>query len=327
MRNLSIVGVTTIVSIIVPIFGLIAIGYLAARLRYFSSSTVDGLSAFVLGIATPTLLFRTVATAQFGAGNALSLWLAYFAGVIVVAAIAVVLARRMGGADRRTSVIAGVSASYANLVLVGIPTIERVYGREGLDVLSLLLAVHLPLMITVSTLLVERAAMRDALDGAAGHGAFSNRAALRRSWDSLSRNALVIGILAGIAWRSFGLPVSGIFGEIVGSVAGTAGPLALIVLGLSLPRYKLGRTLGLPAILTVLALLVQPGVVFLVGAPFLPPVWLGVAVLAAAGPSGVNAYVLAAHFKCGEQLAATVTVTTTVASAATLGFWIWLFAA
>ncbi|MFD2236696.1 AEC family transporter [Aureimonas populi] len=314
------------ISIILPIFGLIAIGFGISRFGLLPRSGEDGLAAFVFGIAMPVLLFRTVATGGAAEASPVLLWVSYFSGVIVVYLAGMVLARRLGGTDRREGVIAGVAASFSNLVLVGIPVTERAFGREGLDILALLLAIHLPLMVTGSTLLVERAAMRDAKDGLAAGGRFSYKAALGRIWRSLSRNPLIIGIVAGIGWRLSGLPMTGPVGDVVGSIAATAGPLALIALGLSLTKYEIGRDLRLPALLVPLSLILQPAVVLLVGSAFLPPLWLAIAVLGAAAPAGVNVYLLAVYFKSGEKLAASAIVGTTIASALTLSGWLAYFA-
>ncbi|WP_185983750.1 AEC family transporter [Aureimonas mangrovi] len=314
----------TILLIIAPIFGLIALGYAAAKSGYLPASSADGLAQFVFGIAMPALLLRTVATADFGGVQPAPLWLAYFAGVIVTYGLAMILTRRLGRVDRRSSVVAGVATSFSNLVFITIPVVDRIYGTAGLGVLALLLTIHLPIMVTASTLLIERAALQDTRDGlVTGGAAFDMHAALRRIWRSLSRNALIIGILCGSIFQVLGLPVAGPFGEIVNTVASTAGPLALIALGLSLPRYKIGSDLKLPLVLASLTLVLQPAIVWLAGQALgLSPLWLQVAVLGAAAPPGVNAYLLAVHFKSGEHLAATLTVVATVISAVTLSLWI-----
>ena len=49
---------------ILPVFGILVIGYLAARLGFMEDSAVDGLSKFVFNFAVPLLLFRKVAQAS-----------------------------------------------------------------------------------------------------------------------------------------------------------------------------------------------------------------------------------------------------------------------
>ncbi|WP_279481838.1 AEC family transporter [Aureimonas sp. SK2] len=312
---------TLVLSVVAPIFLLIALGTISARSGYLPGSTGDALSGFVFKVAVPALMFRTVATADFGEANPALLWIAYFAGVAPVYALGMWIGRRLGRTDRRGAVIAGVSASFSNLIFVGVPMTERAFGREGLDALALLLAIHLPTMMLVSTLLLERAALSDARE-AGQEASFSAARVVRQVARNLLRNALVLGLAGGALWRWTGLPLDGPHGEVVRLVAGTAGPTALFALGMSMVRYPVSGNLATPLALTSLALLLQPLIVYLVGSALLPPLWLSVAVAAAACPVGVNAFLFATHFRTGERLAAGVIVLSTLLAALTLTGWL-----
>lgn len=313
-----------VLSIVAPIFILIALGALVAKLELLKAQTGEALTQFVFLVAVPALMFRTIATADFGEAHPLLLWTSYFAGVVPTFALGMLIARRFAGADRRGAVIAGVSASFSNLIFVGIPVAERAFGREGLDALALIISIHLPVMMTASTLLLERAAVADARSGATEGPvpAPSVRRTLAQIGRNLSRNALVYGLVGGALWRLTGWPLSGPPAEVLKLLGGTAGPIALFAVGFSLPRYPIRGALRAPALITALALFVQPLVVLLVGSFLLPPLWLAVAVVAAASPTGVNAYLFATYFRTGEGLSASVIVVSTVVAAVTLTGWI-----
>lgn len=309
-------------TVVAPIFALIALGTASVRLKLLPQLSAEALTGFVFTVAVPALMFRTVATADFGDTSPVLLWISYFAGVVPAFALGMLAARRLAGADRRGAVIGGVAGSFANLIFVGIPVVQSALGPEGLNVLALILAVHLPTMMTASTLLLEHAAFADARDGRGEAREPSLRRTLKQVGRNLARNPLVIGILAGLLWRLTGLPVSGPFGEVVRLLAGTAGPLALFALGMSLTRYRLGGTWGATALVTATTLVVQPLVALGIGSLLLPPFWTAVAVLGAASPVGVNAYLFATYFRTGEGLSASVIVVSTVASALTLPLWL-----
>jgi hypothetical protein len=48
---------------VAPVFGLIVLGFLAARTRLLSEAARAGLTEFVFTIAVPMLIFRTIVTA------------------------------------------------------------------------------------------------------------------------------------------------------------------------------------------------------------------------------------------------------------------------
>ena len=51
----------TIFSFLLPFFGLIALGYLAGRLRWTNESGVAGLNSFVIRFAMPCLIIKVIA--------------------------------------------------------------------------------------------------------------------------------------------------------------------------------------------------------------------------------------------------------------------------
>ena len=51
-------------AIVLPVFGLIGLGYAARRLGLVSDATGEGLSDFVFTLSVPCLIFRTLARAE-----------------------------------------------------------------------------------------------------------------------------------------------------------------------------------------------------------------------------------------------------------------------
>ena len=111
--------------------------------------------------------------------------------------------------------------------------------------------------------------------------------------------------------------------EVTQLLGNTAGPLALFALGMSLTRYGMRGDIVPSAILSFLSLVAQPAIVYVVATRLaLPPLWLKAAVLTAAAPAGINAYLFAIHFRSGEKLAATTILISTIASVITLSVWL-----
>jgi predicted permease len=143
----------------IPVFALIAVGYGAAHFRLLDKRAAEGLSDFVLIIATPALVMRAMIGATLPDTQPWAYWGAYFIGVALVWAAAMLLAVHAHKTDYRESVVAGFSAGQSNTVLVGIPVILQAFGEAG--AVPLLLDAQPDWASQLSDRLVERIAERN----------------------------------------------------------------------------------------------------------------------------------------------------------------------
>jgi malonate transporter len=309
-----------IVEIVLPVFGLIALGYAVAASGILGRETGEALSDFVFVVAVPVLVFRTLALAVFGGESPWGLWIGYFSIFAIMWVLGTLVIRRVFGRDARSGVVAGISTAYGNTVLVGIPLAIAAYGNDGAVVMALIIALHLPVMMSTSAILIIRAERRDGT-GEAGPG---TRAIVRGLALNLVRNPLVIALALGVLWHVTGAPLAGLPRIMVDRVADVASTLALFGMGMSLRNYGIRGNIRAGLVLAVLKLFLMPALV-LVTARYLiplPPVWMKVAVIAAACPTGVNAYVVAGRFRTGEALASNaITIST---AGAVLSMMLWL---
>jgi len=309
-----------VVQIVLPVFGLVALGYGAAASGLLRRETGEALSDFVFVVAIPVLVFRTLAVADFAGATPWGLWLDYFAVFGVMWVLGAVVIRRLFGRDARAGVVAGISTAYGNTVLVGIPLAIAAYGDTGAMVMALIIALHLPVMMTASAILIVGAERRDGV----AHAEPGVRALLRGLGVNLVRNPLMIALALGALWHLTGVPLAGLPRVMVDRIADVASTLALFAMGMSLRNYGIRGNVRAGLVLAVLKLLLMPALVFLATRYLvpLPPVWAKVAVVAAASPTGVNAYVVAARFRTGEALASNaITIST---AGAVLSMMVWL---
>ena len=295
---------------VLPIFLVIALGWSAARLRLIGERTGEGLSDYVFVIAIPVLLFRSLVSAKLPEIQPWAFWASYFGALALVWSIASLAATRLFGRTAEEGVVAGIATGYANTVLIGIPLILRVFGDEGAIPLFLLIAVHTPVTIAVATLLVE----------SAGEASGKIATILRK----LATNPIILGILAGVAFRATGLALPDSATATLKFIGDSAAPCALFAMGTALRRYGFGGEPRLLALIVGLKLLIHPLAVWLLATQVfdLPPLWTAVATALAACPAGVNAYLFAERHKIGLSLASGVIAVTTVMSVATISFWI-----
>lgn len=297
------------------VFGLVALGYLAGLTGYLRIETGDALSEFAVGVALPLLLFRTMAGADFQGSAPWALWATYFSASAIAWTAGHLATTRLFGRDSQTGIVGGVATAYSNLVLLGIPFTQSVYGQEGFEVLSLLIALQLPLAIPASIVLFN--VMRPG-----GRPAIAPLAFLRDFSRRMLSNPLIVGMLAGLLWRATGLALPTFAARLVEALANVAGPVALFAMGLSLRKFGLSGNIRPAVLLSALKLFLMPAVALAAALLLdLPPLTAKVAVMAAALPSGVNSYLIATQFGVGQALASNQITIATASAVATTAIW------
>lgn len=293
--------------IVLPVFGLIMIGYGSRRFGIVGNRTGDGLSDYVFTLAVPCLLFRTLSKADIPVVQPWGYWIAYFTGVLLCWTLAMLLAKRVFQRSHTSAVTCGFAAAQSNTVLVGIPIILKAFGEAGAVPLALLLAIHLPVTMTAATVLAE-----------------GRQASLRQIVMKLAKHPIIIGIVLGSAFRPFAGITPAPVWTIINLLAETAVPCALVCLGIALYRYGLESGLKLPLILSALKLGLHPLIVFVLATIVftMPPAWSGVAVMFAACPCGINAYLFAERYKDGMAEASTAIALSTLLSVITMVIWL-----
>ncbi len=295
--------------IVLPVFILVAIGYGATWSAIIPAKSTKGLSDFVFVLAIPCLLFRTLVRASFPDVQPWGYWLSYFGALGIVWALAMLVAAKVFQRQGAALAVAGFASAQSNTVLVGIPMILKAYGDAGAVPLALLIAVHLPVTVTLATLLAE-----------------GRNASPLKIVKSLLSHPIIIGILLGSAARPFAGMIPDVAWTVVDGLAGAAIPCALVALGMTLRRYGLEAGLGLPAFLSVMKLMVHPALVLMLATYVfsMPPAWAGVAVLFAACPCGINAYLFAERYNTGVADASTAIALSTFAAIGTMALWLWI---
>lgn len=295
------------VSIILQVFGLIAVGYLARRSGLVTERAGDGISEFVVALAVPCLILRTLGRAEIPDVQPWGYWISYFLGVAFTWTLIQTVARRFFGLGPTAAVVAGFSAAQANTVLVGIPIILKVYGQEGAVPLFLLIAIHLPLMIATATVLVE-----------------GRRASPLKILRRLVGHPIIVAILAGGVLRLVPAAVPGPVWSMIDLIASAAVPCSLITMGIALRHYGLEAGWRLPAVITTAKLVIHPLAVLILATQVfdLPAAWAGVAVLFAACPTGINAYLFAEQHREGVALASSAVTMSTAVSLVTVFVWL-----
>lgn len=299
-----------ILTIIAPVFLLIILGYGLGRTRLFPEGSSAILIAFVWYIAIPALLFGSLAPRELPHASELVLVGAYYGSLAVLYGLAMLVARFVFRLTLAEQGIFALSACFANGGFVGIPIIEGAYGAEGVRMFLVLLSFHSLTLLPTTTIVMEHAKGR----GEAGSHI------LVRTFMSIRHNPIILALVTGLTWSALSLPFPEWLERLVGLPAASASPVGLFAAGLALSRVQISGDLKQAAVAMVLKLLLLPVVVFAVAHFWLalPDMWVGVATLMAALPSGMIAYTFAMQHGIGSRRAATTVLISTGGSAVTL---------
>jgi len=221
-----------ILAITTPIFLLIGIGYLAVMLRLFSKDQVRGLGGFVINFALPALIFRALVQRPLDEVFNPVYLIAYGSGSAALFLGAWLLAHHRGKPVSESSILAlGMSAS--NSGFIGYPIAVMVVGSSAVIALALNMMVENLLMIPAALAIAEAGRQRGV----------SFLATLRKTLARLTRNPILLGILAGILTALSGITVPAPLFKAIDMLASASAPTALFVIGGTLYGLRVGGML------------------------------------------------------------------------------------
>lgn len=302
-----------LLAVILPIFLVIGFGYLAVWQGWFSDSAVDGLMKFTQNFALPALLFRAISTLDLAQNFDVRLLLSYYVGAVAAYLAAMLGAHYLFGRRWEDSVAIGFCALFSNTLLLGLPITERAYGPGALAANYAIIAINAPFCYGLGITTMEFVR----------HRGGSPYRMLGRVLRAMFRNALVIGILLGLAVNLSGLHPPKVFSDAVDMVVRAALPAALFGLGGILRRYRPEGDMRVIAWVCALALLFHPAITWSLGqALHLTQAQFRSAVVTAAMAPGVNAYIFANMYGVARRVAASTVLFST--AGAILTAWMWL---
>jgi malonate transporter and related proteins len=271
---------------VLPVFGLIVLGIVFARLKLVDTATARGLTQFVFMLAIPALLFRRVALMTPQEATPIGLWIAFFGGLAITWILTTLISQKFDSLSASGGAAAAMAAGFGNVALLGTPLALAHYGEDAAVPLALILSVHAPILWFAATLQRELARHTTTI---------SYKRLGRELFWSLAGNAIVITLAAAAIWRLTGLGLHPVADRMLSMLSDASIPTALFALGLSLATYSLrGQWSGM-AVLIAMKMILMPVLVFLALYYLIsvPPLWAKIALLLAAMPTGANAFLFA----------------------------------
>jgi len=301
----------------VPVFGIGLLGYLATRLGWFSAQAGEGLARFVFDFAIPALLLRTFANADLPDDMPLDLIGSYYLPVAAFYLLGMLVAKYFYARPFDGQVITGFSFSFGNAVLLGLPLVLLTLGDTDSLPYFILLSLHPLSLLTVTTVLLEGNRHRDA----------SPVNLIGKVFLGLLKNPILLGIVGGITLNRLGLPLTGALNTTAGYLQNSVAACSLFALGASMTKYRIAGQLKQSASVILGKNIAFPVCVYFACTQVfvLSAQWTFIAVLMAAQPTGVNAYIFAERYGTAQALATTTVFLSTTVSLLTIPVLLYLY--
>lgn len=290
-----------------PLFILIALGWMLVRWRKWPDSITEALNRVVFKIALPAMLFRLMSDFAQSPPVDARLLIAFFGSCLIVFVLGRVIANRLFKLDGISGSVFALGGIFSNNVMLGLPIATVMLGEKAIPSVALVLVFNGLILWTLATVSVEWVK----------HGAL-NLKGFGKTAVSVLKNPLIIAILSGTLFSLTGIPLPQMIDKPVSMLGTIAVPLALVALGMSLAAYKVKDGLKESYAICLLKLIVQPlviwGLAVLLG---LPPLESKVVVLLGSMSVGINVYLMSQQFNALNGPAATSMLLSTVFSAVT----------
>lgn len=285
-----------------PFFMLIAVGYAAGRLKFFTPEATAYLTKFVFYFALSAMLFRFSANLSLDEILDWPFVFAYFSASLAVYIFATIIAMRRGLGVAEAAVEAQC-AIIGNVGFLGIPMLALLLGDRAVGPIMMVLAVDLIFFGSLIVILITGS--RD--------GRMSPKILVTVTL-GLIKNPMIVSIVSGLAVSAYGISIPVPVNEFLTLLGGAATPGALFAIGASLAS-KSAERMAVAGWLSLCKLVLHPAAVA-VAALYLfevDPYAAGVMIAAAALPVAGNVYIIAQHYGVAPaRVSASILVSTAI---------------
>ncbi len=303
---------------VIPVFLVVAVGAVLRRYRFLDEGFIDAANSLVYYLLLPALLFHEISSTEFRDAFSGPLVVGGYVATLGTFLLAWVLSGALGsGPAERGSFVQG--SVRANLAYVGLPVVFNAVGQAGLRKAGIFLGFIVPLLNALAVIALV-----------APHGAGKGKGAetARRILRQVATNPIILSCVAGIAWSMLRLPVPVMARRTLQMLTPATLPLSLLCLGGSFSFERARRGIPLALLSAFLKLVILTGI----GLGLYR--WMGlsgddlrIGAIMLGCPTAVVTYVMAAQLSGDTDLAGTIVLVSTAASAFTITAWLFLLRA
>ena len=243
-----------ILTVLLPVFIVIAVGYAFTRQGVFSREGLMALGRFVISIALPALIFKTLVERSISDILIPAYLFGYGMGTLACFLIGLAVSLWISKQNLTASAINALGQSFSNSAFIGFPLLLGVFGSTQAGVyfaLSVMVENILLLPIFLALVEIEHSAT----------GSFTRR--LFSILFNTLRKPIVVALILGLIFSALQWHVPLPVQKSIDLLAAAAAPLAIFVIGGGLSGIRLHG--NIPAIVQITAgkLILMPALVAL----------------------------------------------------------------
>jgi len=301
------------ITIVLPIFLVIGLGTLLKQFKLVDDAFLNLTNRLVYVVFLPLLLFYKIGTADFSH---------FFNGPLVLGSSLVIVlgfsltyfytGRQNYSPSVRGSFCQG--SFRGNLAYIGLAICLNAYGEDGLTKAGILMGFLVPVLnlFAILALLLPH------------HG--EDKEHFPNLILQTILNPLIIASFLGIIWSYWNLPIPIIINHSLKITTGLTLPLALLAIGGGFSFTRLKGDLKHAGLASTIKLILLPLLAVLLLVPLgVTGTDLGIGILMAGTPAATATYIMAQQMKGDAELAGSIVMLSTLASAFSYTFLLLLF--
>jgi malonate transporter len=303
-------------TLVLPFFGLILLGFVAAKLRKLDESALGWLNFFIIYIALPALFFKIIGRTPIEQLTRFDFVLTSLGATYAVFALIFIIGRVVRRNSIGEATLQGLAAAYGNIGYLGPGIAFAAFGEAAALPLALIFAFENLVHFTVAPAFM-------AFDG------HEKRLPLVLARDVALKIALhpfIIATFAGFLAAYSGFEAPAALQTMIDNLAQAAAPCALFAMGVTLALRPLKRVPAEIPYIVPAKLVLLPVVMYLFMSGFgnFPAVWVETALLLSALPTATNVFVIAQQYGIWHERASATVLITTVVSVLTVSALLYL---
>jgi predicted permease len=306
-----------VINLVLPLFGLVFLGYVSGRAAGLPLAGLDWLNFFVVYVALPAMFFRLLSRTPLAEFANFSFIAASIFATFIVFALAFALAGYANGGKVGEATIQGFAASYGNIGYMGPPLAIGAFGPAAGVPVALIFCFENAMHFTLAPMLM-------AYRGGSDRTGSELAAQILRN---ILTHPFILATIAGVAAAAIRFEPPPAAARLLDILAAGAAPCALFAMGVTAALRPLRRVPTELVYLMPMKLLFHPLAMLFamsVAARGAPAVWVETAILLAALPSATNVFVLAQQYGVWQERASSAVVLSTAAAVFTVTAYVYL---